>query len=500
MANVSLTPDPSYYLDPTTAQWVISDDVDYISFTTNGSQPAISEYIAYDQLVPPNPFIAVTQDGRGNVVYDGGFPKFYNNTWNGAVNFSQLTASHKYLYNALNFCANPAKVASGNKTVLVLGDTLVDAAYPVKGTGPNGFRTLIANVLAVAGYVPTFKDLSDYGGAQIKPTLAELNAYSCVLMFSTAYALGNPVLIPPSSVTDMVAFREAGNGLIFITDHGSNVQSDINQVTGPNGVGFYATANRVMVNFGAFFTGNYDRSPVNVGFLRANYGDHPLYNGMLNSDSISAGGSESKVIVATFPKYTKDNIPPVVMTNGRYVVQILVMLKDKTIETGRFVYTIATGDIIVFENLAGDPISSIDVGFSKTTPVSAVIKGAGLGTLTGDVLLNGIKVATLTFTEAGGSVLTWNSGHANPQAVNNGDVFKARVTAPFTYAKDLTIVRKQPLIQTELSLARVLNKLQPLFPTAARKDLVKLTLAGCGLPRLISVAANIKALRNYFKP
>lgn len=49
-----------------------------VAYTLNGLPPALSEYIAYDTLTPANPFIAVTQDGAGNVVYDGGFPKLYN--------------------------------------------------------------------------------------------------------------------------------------------------------------------------------------------------------------------------------------------------------------------------------------------------------------------------------------------------------------------------------------------------------------------------------------
>ncbi|WP_311965541.1 hypothetical protein, partial [Acinetobacter baumannii] len=79
--------------------------------------------------------------------------------------------------------------------------------------------------------------------------------------------------------TDLVTFRQQGGGLIFITDHGTNVLTNVNQVATAEGAGFYGTANRVIANFGAFFSGNYDRVPVNVGFLRTNYGDHPLYSG-----------------------------------------------------------------------------------------------------------------------------------------------------------------------------------------------------------------------------
>ncbi|MFO5979451.1 hypothetical protein ACLBSL_32725, partial [Klebsiella pneumoniae] len=42
--------------------------------------PVLSEYIAYDGVSASggSPFIAVVQDGTGNVLYDCSFPKFYN--------------------------------------------------------------------------------------------------------------------------------------------------------------------------------------------------------------------------------------------------------------------------------------------------------------------------------------------------------------------------------------------------------------------------------------
>ena len=78
MANLTLSVAPGYYLEAQNASWVLGEKVDFVSFTKDGPSPAISKYIAYDTLVPPNPFIAAAQDGNGNVVYDGGFPKFYN--------------------------------------------------------------------------------------------------------------------------------------------------------------------------------------------------------------------------------------------------------------------------------------------------------------------------------------------------------------------------------------------------------------------------------------
>ena len=505
MANVTTDIPASAYLDPQTVHLVLGPEVEYVSLTTNGAQPTLSEYIAYDTLVPPNPFIAVTQDGKGRVVYDGGFPKFYN-VYAPALGtpFSGLTGSFKYLYNALKWVANAAKVSAGNKKVLFLGDTLSDAAYPVKGAGPNGFITSMTNICSIAGFVPTFKDISDYPGGKLNPTLAELDAFCAVVMFSTAYTLGNPDLITQAGINDMTSFRENGNGLIFITDHGSSVMTNVNQVKlTPAGDGFYATANRVMVNFGAFFTGNYDRTNVNVGFLRSTYGDHPLYNGMLDSESIVAGGSESKVVVATYPTYNQATVPPIPMTSGRYIVQVLARLNDGTVETYRFVFSIADGDVVVFQNAGGASIKTLNVDFYDRAQLLPKILGTGLGTLGGRVSLNGVQIATLTFTEAGGSTVTWADGKGGAVKVNNGDVYRAEVTSPFSVFSDLTITRFQPEVNGG-SLATVVQGLASRFPRTPLKTPLQLAFdemarlyPAAGYAYGVNMARNVRVLLDY---
>lgn len=500
MANVTTDIPPSSYLDAQTVHLILSSEVEYVSLTTNGAQPTLSEYIAYDQLVPPNPFIAVTQDGKGRVVYDGGFPKFYNVVAPAlGTPFSGLSASFKYLYNALKWVANPAKVAAGNNKILFLGDTKADAAYPVKGVGPNGFQTAMTNIASIAGFVPTFKDVDNYGGSVLNPTLADLDQYCAVVMFSTAYTLGNPDLITQAGVNDMVSFREGGNGLIFVTDHGSSVLTDLSQIkTTPAGDGFYATANRVMANFGAFFSGNFDRSPVNVGFLRSTYGDHPLYNGMLDSESISAGGSESKVVVATYPTYTQATVPPIPMTDGRYIIQLLARLNDGTVETYRFVFSIASGSVVEVRSIANQIITQINVGFANVATVKPAILGAGLGTLTGQVTVGGVKVADMVFTEAGGSVVTWLDG--TPEFhVNNGDIIRAEVLSPFATHTDVPVTRFQPDLSKGSSPAAVMAMLRTFFVGSATQSPLQEAMQEIGVAYKSDYPRNINVLKDFLK-
>ena len=142
MATITPNVPPGTYMGPQTISFTFSGDITGVAVTKNVSPPSISKYIAYDTLSPANPFIAVTEDGRGRVVYDGGFPKFYN-LFNPAspANFAALTPAGKYLYNALNWVANASKVAAGNKKVLII-DGVTNTVYAYK----NGSIQAIAGL------------------------------------------------------------------------------------------------------------------------------------------------------------------------------------------------------------------------------------------------------------------------------------------------------------------------------------------------------------------
>lgn len=267
-----------------------------VSYNRNGLFPALSEYIAFDTLTPPNPFIAVTQDGLGRVVYDGGFPKFYNNVvGTGQTTFAQLPAQLKYLHNAILWVMNPAKVAGGNRKVLAIGDATTSENYTLGRTRSTDFTNMFTTLGPILNV--EFTVIARLGTGPIDYSFDYLNQFAAVLFMGSAYHTTATAPITQRFIDAMVAYRAAGNGIIFITDHGDEV-STIEQAA-TNSVGFFASINRISVNFGAWFTGLYDRVPVNVGFIRANYGDHPLYVGLDNSETILAGDSESAVRVTT---------------------------------------------------------------------------------------------------------------------------------------------------------------------------------------------------------
>ena len=112
----------------------------------------------------------------------------------------------------------------------------------------------------VAGFSIVIKDPNDYGGI-INVRLAELEEYAGLVVMGTNSS-NNFNIISDASVQDIVTFRSNGGGIVLITDHGDDLTS-IEEASQPH-LGFFTFTNRIAVNFGAYFTGDFNRSPVNV--------------------------------------------------------------------------------------------------------------------------------------------------------------------------------------------------------------------------------------------
>lgn len=502
------TPDlaPGYYLEGITVNVDFDQSVINVVQNLDGIPPALSKYIAYDTLTPANPFLAVTQDGRGNVVYDGGFPKFYNTSGSpaGSTTFAELNAAGKFFYNAMNFIANPTKVAAGNRKILIVGDKTV-SPYWVKGSEASDFFNTFSLLGTVGNWTFTFKDANDWGG-NINFDLAELDQYVAVVVMSSL-SDGN-VRITNNAVTDLITYRANGNGLLFITDHGRDVISTTDALTPATGT-FFNMANKVMVNFGAWFSGNIDRTPVNVGFLRTTYGDHPLYNGLLDSEDIYAGSSESRVFVTTYPDVLPGNVPVVQITEpGTHKINLLVELTDGSVHTYQLVYVIATGAIVAFRD-AGDTtdVSTLNVAYNDTfdpTQSPIVIRGTDLGTLTGTVSCNGVVIGELLFEQSGGQKVKLFAGN-NPIRVNDGDVIEAKITSPFEFTSTLTVSRFQPQLESDTGLAEVVRKLDSASAENRRTalsravDAINAARPDVQLPYRPSPAEMLNFIRRYMR-
>jgi hypothetical protein len=690
MADISFDVAEGFYLNPFTARMILSGNVKNLQYSVNGAPPSISKYVAYDNLVPPNPFIAVTQDGNGNVVYDGGFPKFYNsnaptagikdsvsvefnatcdgysptgncfyynrfsdavvtiaagdklvydmitnsskircgidattnaapatayysmrdwgigvlnpyglfdqngigshpavdvgpralNQWyhrefdltkcaghtfrnwsmayegeeagvfsvrfrdiyiidsagrikatlfkdklsvpgntstevgsSGYSNLSkltydpraQLTASFKYLYNAILWAANEKKFTAGNRKILIMGDTIASANYSVKGTGSGAFFTSFTRLCATVGFTPTFVDVADYPGGKLDTPLALMEQHACVLLMSAGSGLSE--LITNACVDALVQYRQDGSGIIIITDDGP-VFTDISQAYPAPKVSrqFFATANHLAVRFGTYFTGNYDRTPVNVGFLRANYGDHPLYAGMTDAENISAGGSESRVMVQQFTTYLPGQIQPFAIPLGKTVIQAAVRRLDESVISFKITYNVGPFDIGLSHGASTAKNGEIlDVRVSNRAAMAAAFLTESDAVVTANVLKNGTKVGALTYSKATGVVQTWLTGKTTPVTVQNGDVYTVAVLTPIAHNVVVTVKRFQPAIKGLKDLSVVMKALRVYDPAKTDIDVVEqlITEISALVPALQikhqqNIPINLKLLGEFF--
>lgn len=635
MATITPNVAPGSYLDHQTVGFTFDPDVSRVAASIGDIPPSISKYVAYDTITPPNPFIAVTEDGLGRVVYDGGFPKFYNffapplgindsvtmefsatctggfpgsnlyyynafsdqhvtiadgdklvydifqnsldsraaidaitsvpdttpyvyslrdwgglwmdgvkgivdqnghpahpaanlegksfNQWyhrefdlspcaghtfirwsmayegevagefytrfrdvyvidkNGEVKATifknkidlpentsteshssgytnlvktiydprgQLNASLKYLYNAINWVINRAKLSTGNRRILIISDGTADKYYSIKDAISNdGFKKTFDGLTSVMGLQPTYVDLSDYGGNALNPTLGFLEQFVCAIFVGVGWGSQGQT-ITTNAINDFVTYRENGNGIIMITDHGMD-HANITSAASINQTGFFRAVNLLATRFGAYFTGNYDRVPVNVGFLRNTYGDHPLYDGMTNAEFIEASGSESRVVVSSDTTYTPAQLPKITTKiNGINKINVLALHADGSVTTARFVYIVAGDEILFITSInpstgVGEVNKGIIYADEFGLPSFTVrIDGSALGTVWGEILRNGKRMGELDYAAGIDRAPSYLPTH-NDIRLRNGDVIEYKIQSPFTYSKQFVVRRKE---------------------------------------------------------
>jgi hypothetical protein len=459
--------------------------------TRDDRSPVLTEILAYDigsttitnGAADPSgpqverPFMAVTQDGRGNVVYDGGFPKFYNvhiQNANGGTypatlptTLAGLAPACKYLLNALTFIANPRKTALGNRKILFLNNTVRSGQYnilkshynpdPQQNTeGSEGFRDTFDAVCAIGGWVPTYFDVTSQGGTPIDVSLATMDQY-CAIVFlaSRGENTVGQSYITPACTQNIAQFRAAGNGVAIITDHcGANYTSVADAVA--NGSVFGGDATKVSQHFGAYFSGNVDRSPVQVSEIRRQIGlpgapeDHPLLAGMSDSEFIFAGGSESIIIPELFTSDVVDETQPwsiTFSTAGTYRVNVLVQLDDGSIVTKPMRFTIINpSDINLKDSFNRGDSSGTMITYKRLVDYT-IDAGAQTNTLNGQILVENALVGYFTATKVGG---IWNTaymplaGPGAPMPSTTGQVLKFKITDPFEYTVVTTIQVPDP--------------------------------------------------------
>jgi hypothetical protein len=416
--------------------------------------PVLSEIIAYDKdptTQAPRPFLAVTQDGRGNVVYDGGFPKYYNDNVVGTpTTFAQLSGSCKFFHNALKFCANPIKVAQGNNKVLIVGNTLATESFNhkfsvVNNIGPSalqahGMADAWLPAAQIAGFVVTQKDASDFPGGIVDLTFAMLDQYCMVVFLASVNLAQGTTRLTPSTPTELATYRASGNGIFLITDHCGDVYTSAADAFARRSV-FAADAIYIAAQYGTYFSGNYDRTNVRVGDIRAENGDHPLFANIGDNEELIGMVSESIVYV---DDHAADEVSPLapitynLTTPGVNRINAMVQLNDGTIISRPMRFDlINVSDIKIRDSRVRNLNAGITTS-KRAFDLSLAYPIASPPTLTGNVRSNGVFQGTFSIS-AGVMTYVPRTGNNSTFALNNTDIVTFEILLPFIYNVNITI-------------------------------------------------------------
>ena len=251
----------------------------------------------------------------GRLIFDGGFPKFYNNAWNpyrGGVNNgtvsiydSSIPAQFPYLYNAINHVEREEgsrkkllyinDAPGGNYSALVFNNTIHDMARAA-GLTPSSIGSNTAS--SHSGYLQTLHNSRANWATYF-------SGFDVIVWLGTNYTHG--AYLPTATIEGLLDYFDGGGGLFIITDH--NI--------------FQTCVNQILPYYGVKFTGDIDRGQnpatlskykISTILANSNYipsGYHPLFANIDPNGSISATRSEGKIIydnsVANTSNYVTDS-------------------------------------------------------------------------------------------------------------------------------------------------------------------------------------------------
>lgn len=353
------------------------DETVFVDFETRSSN-AKGIYAETKVLVEDEfsyPFLAVADSGVGRVIYDGGFPKFYNNVNNWVTD--------QYLINVVNYCMNPNKA----RRALVVSTANRGMAYPADGQ-PHGFGIRVPNILGQMGFITDVVCADDpfFGGSgTMDHDYDKLEPYSMIIFFSSA---GNwlPVLTERAAIA-YGQYVAAGNGLFIVTDH------DV----------FQSPANMIAKQFGVTFYGVVDRQPVSIAASIAKYGDSPLWHG-IRDQIFAAGFSEGIVSV--------NSVPP-----------------DYVPKKGRVEFSPCENEVLVCVDVLGisrpGPDRTVDLVLTGGTNVTLCNPGVGTGTIENNFVANCPSNTQLAVKDGGANAAIGSGARSmyvqdNFAAANNG--------------------------------------------------------------------------------
>lgn len=409
-ANVILTPAPGLTVETTIDVRLSGTGYDTILASTT-SQPTFAKNIAYDEF--GNPFLSVVQDGKGNVFFDGGFPKYYNAYWSGQTSFAALSNQLKLFYNAIKWCSE-GNATPSNK-ILLFGDALINEPYAVKADkdySANGFLTCMTGVAGLAGYDLTIKDLGDYPVSSTI-TYEYLSQFSSVIFLSSSvinWESATPRL-SAASLANIATYRQQGGGVMIITDH--NV--------------FQTMANQVSALFGCSFSGNVDRHPVSVDALVATYGMHPLWANM--TGDVYAGGSEGIVTIPSMTPFNPATDKLTLTGPGYRTIYLTISDTSGTVTTFAYSYAMNVPEPVSGTMPTATSYKYLDLPFE-------IIRLNNTDT-SGTITVDGTLIGSFVKRATGAVVKSFTGNFPKPCLTTNKKTIdvSVRITVPVIYDK-----------------------------------------------------------------
>ncbi|MNY16903.1 hypothetical protein D3C86_1501950 [compost metagenome] len=227
---------------------------------------------------------------------------------------------------------------------------------------------------------------------------------------------------------------------------------------------------------------------------------------MLDTEDFYAGGSESKVNVASFDTILPGDVPPIPIPNGRTVIQIAAVLDSGEIITYSAVYWVVSFKIsFTSGTVSKDNGQVLDIGVKSKVALNAKLIGALEEAASGVVYRKGVRVGVMNYTQAGGSVVTWDSGHNGTFKFNDGDEFKVVLSTPLIMTSAITIDRFHPPLPEDKKLPELMNILNDWKPALTNISRLKTIIdeiaaqaPGLGIQYLVSLPGNLKLIREHF--
>lgn len=381
--------------------------VDYA--TTGGSakpMAAKGKILATDEF--GNPFIAVVdQPSFGKVVFDGGFPKFYNTYYPSSNAF-------KYLVNIAQWCGK----AGVMKAALICDSPSVH--YGLNGK-PDDFDKSIPAALSAIGYTVDKFTFQERGNNLDDAALAQ---YGFIVVISTDTDNGGINHAQGDTPMAMARWVKAGGGLLIVTDH------DV----------FQKTANALSAPYNIEFFNFVDRNPVSIDATIKAHGDHPIWSG-LKGQNIPAGGSEGAIRISEAQSDYEMISGTAVFAPG---------------ETEKKVCT------KIYGNNIPEPDKTIDMTLSKPSK-GTIEKEKGVGTIKNDdlggtaALVSGSSFdsfAVAPLTSDVGALISASNAYVVPDGSRVKAAIEIQLSKPVNHAVSVKYATETGSFLSAFSLAR----------------------------------------------